>query len=89
MYIQWFKADFSQIDQQLNDQFEIISKDLQKISFLIKPLNFILSEQNKIKSFNQQLKECSEIYHKFHQKEFDSENATIKNNLIVIKIKSN
>ena len=72
-------ADFSQTEQQLKDQFEKISNDLQDYSFMIKSSNLLLSKKdNKNKIIEQKAKNCSDIYKNFHKKEYDTENKNAK-----------
>ncbi len=83
------KADFSQTERQLNDQFENISNDLQKLSFYVKSSNLILSNLPQIKSLNPQVNDISQIYENYFKKQYEqtttdlASSAILKKNLIV------
>ena len=77
-------ADYSHTEQQLNDQFERISNDLQNFSFLIKSSNLILSsKENKKIILAKTVKNCSDIYQNYHKKAYENTTGKPKLNLTV------
>jgi hypothetical protein len=78
-------ADFSHTEQQISDQFDTISNDLLDHCYLIKSSNLMLSNKDRenvhIKKNSQT---CNDIYKNYHKKENDTENKSIKSNLLVI-----
>lgn len=84
IYNNIISADFSHTEQQLNEQFEKISNDLQNLSFFIKSSNLILSSKQTFKSLNQSVKTSEDLFKNYHsnQKLTDTVTDTPKQNII-------
>ena len=84
IYKNIISADFSHTEQQLNDQFDSISNDLQEHCYLIKSSNLMLFKRDhKNSSLDKNSQNCSEIYKNFHKKDYDTENRSIRTKLLV------
>ena len=78
-------ADFSHTEQQISDQFDTISNDLLDHCYLIKSSNLMLSNKDRENvHIKKNLQTCNDIYKNYHKKENDTENKSIKSNLLVI-----
>lgn len=79
----WISADFSHTEQQLIDQFERISNDLQSSYFFLKAANLILASDKNIKSAVNVVENCSQLFEVYHKKP-QNESDAIKANLNVL-----
>lgn len=79
-YSNIISADFSHTEQQLIDQFERISNDLQSSYFFLKAANLILAADKNIKSAVNVVENCSQLFEVYHKKP-QNESDVIKSNL--------